>query len=130
MKIALDDFGTQYSSLSFMSELPIDIVKIDQKFVQKAPIDKKSQAMLKFVVQVSHEIGCSVIAEGIETMAQLRCAEDAGTDIGQGFIFAQMMPQMNSENSASQKCGLMPFVNLSQIRTCISESFFISPQFC
>jgi EAL domain-containing protein (putative c-di-GMP-specific phosphodiesterase class I) len=88
IKIALDDFGTQYSTLNFLHEFPVDVVKIDQKFVQMAPSSKKARSIMKFVVQVSHDLGCKVIAEGIETNESLKYAQKAGADIGQGFIFS------------------------------------------
>ncbi|MBO4405496.1 MAG: EAL domain-containing protein [Alphaproteobacteria bacterium] len=88
VKIALDDFGTEYSTLSFLQELPVDIVKIDRKFVQMSPFSKKARSIMKFTVQVSHDLGCKVVAEGIETTASLDCVADAGADIGQGFIFS------------------------------------------
>jgi EAL domain-containing protein (putative c-di-GMP-specific phosphodiesterase class I) len=87
VKVALDDFGTEYASLSFLKELPVDIVKIDKKFTQEAPSSKKSRALLKFCAQISHDIGCQVVAEGIETQDQLDCVKESGADIGQGFLF-------------------------------------------
>ena len=88
IKIALDDFGTQYSTLDFLHEFPVDVVKIDQKFVQMAPSCRRARSIMKFVVQVSHDLGCKVIAEGIETNASLNCVTEAGADVGQGFIFS------------------------------------------
>ncbi len=88
IKIALDDFGTKYSTLNFLKQLPIDIVKIDQKFVQKAPYCEEAQSIMKFAMQVSHDLGCKVVAEGIETRESLECVIEAGADIGQGFIFS------------------------------------------
>lgn len=88
VKIALDDFGTEYSTLNFLQELPVDIVKIDQKFVQMAPSSKKARSIMRFAVQVSHDLGCKVIAEGIETTEILDCVAEAGADIGQGYIFS------------------------------------------
>lgn len=88
IKIALDDFGTQYSTLNFLQEFPVDIVKIDQKFIQMAPSCERARSIMKFAIQVSHELGCKVIAEGIETNASLKCVTEAGADIGQGFVFS------------------------------------------
>ena len=88
IQIALDDFGTKYSTLTFMSEFPIDIVKIDQRFVEMAPFSEKARTLLKFVVQVSHDLGCKVVAEGIKNSAALKCVIDVGADVGQGFLFS------------------------------------------
>jgi EAL domain-containing protein (putative c-di-GMP-specific phosphodiesterase class I) len=87
IRVALDDFGTEYSSMSFLNELPIDVVKIDKKFTQEAPTNRKSRALVKFCADVSHDFGCEVVAEGIETPDQLDCVKDMGVDIGQGFLF-------------------------------------------
>lgn len=102
IQIALDDFGTKYSTLTFMSEFPIDIVKIDQRFVQMAPSSKKARSLMKFVVQVSHDLGCKVVAEGIESNATLKCAIDVGADIGQGFLFSTVRKKAS------------PFLNLCE----------------
>jgi EAL domain-containing protein (putative c-di-GMP-specific phosphodiesterase class I) len=109
VKIALDDFGTQYSGLAFMSELPLDIVKIDKKFVQTAPSDKKTRTLLKFMTQVSHEIGCEVVAEGIETLQQLNCVKESGADLGQGFLFTPSVPSFKRQ--APPFIGLREFAN-------------------
>lgn len=114
VRIALDDFGTQYSTLSFMNELPIDIVKIDQSFIQKAPRNSKTMTLLEHSIRLSHEIGCEVVAEGIETPEQLDCVTSAGADFGQGFIF-------NYRKNGSQKS---PFIYLTEsIEKLLAPSF-------
>jgi EAL domain-containing protein (putative c-di-GMP-specific phosphodiesterase class I) len=107
VKIALDDFGTQYSGLAFMSELPLDIVKIDKKFVQEAPFNKKIRTLLKFTTKVSHEIGCEVVAEGIETPEQLDCAKESEADVGQGFLFSPSI--LNFKRQAPSFISLREF---------------------
>ncbi|MDR0968127.1 MAG: EAL domain-containing protein, partial [Holosporaceae bacterium] len=87
IKIALDDFGSEYSSLSFLNELPVDIIKMDKSFTQEAPSNRRLRSLLKFGTEVSHDLGCIVVAEGIETQEQLDCVKNAGVDIGQGFLF-------------------------------------------
>ncbi len=88
VRIALDDFGMSYSSLNFLKEFPVDIVKIDQQFVQSAPSSKKARTLMKFVIDLSHELDCLVVAEGIETEEAYQCAVEAGADICQGFFFS------------------------------------------
>lgn len=88
VRIALDDFGMSYSSLNFLKEFPVDIVKIDQQFVQSAPSSKKARTLMKFVIDLSHELDCLVVAEGIETEEDYRYAVEAGADICQGFFFS------------------------------------------
>ncbi|GHU16109.1 hypothetical protein FACS189472_00430 [Alphaproteobacteria bacterium] len=115
IKIALDDFGTKYSTMEYMNELPVDIVKIDQKFVQSAPYSRKSRSMLKFSAALSHDIGCKVIAEGIETVDHLDCVRDAQVDIGQGFLFLTPSPKMETHKT--------PFINLNDFLLYISNGF-------
>ncbi|MCR4555443.1 MAG: EAL domain-containing protein [Alphaproteobacteria bacterium] len=110
VKIALDDFGTEYSTLNFLQELPVDIVKIDQKFVQMAPSSKKARSIMKFAVQVSHDLGCKVIAEGIETSEVLDCVAEAGADIGQGYIFS------------AQKQKPTPFVSFCELLSGLAKT--------
>ena len=104
VKIALDDFGTQYSTLESMSEIPLDIIKIDKKFIQNAPYSRKNRFLLKFCVDMSHNIGCKVVAEGIETEDQLECVKAFNVDIGQGFFF--LIPSF-------EKQRVNPFINLN-----------------
>lgn len=88
VKIALDDFGAQYAGIEYVSELPLDIIKIDQKFIQNAPSNCKVRSLLKYVTNMAHDIGCSVIIEGIENTLQLECAKEIDADAGQGFLFS------------------------------------------
>jgi EAL domain-containing protein (putative c-di-GMP-specific phosphodiesterase class I) len=111
IKIALDDFGTEYSSMLFLKELPIDIVKIDKRFVQEAPSNKKSRVLLNFCAQVSHDIGCTIVAEGIETFDQLNCAKEANVDIGQGFLFTA--PFKSPQKAITPFVELCEFASLS-----------------
>lgn len=85
--IALDDFGTNFFTLDFISRLPLDIVKIDKVFVQEAPYSKQAADLLRVSIDVSHDIGCSVVAEGIEKPEHMDWAISVGADIGQGFMF-------------------------------------------
>ncbi|MCR5225469.1 MAG: EAL domain-containing protein [Alphaproteobacteria bacterium] len=97
IKIALDDFGVQYASIDYMSELPLDIIKIDQKFIQAAPADKKIRSILKHITAIAHDMGCSVVAEGIENSLQLECAKNISADIGQGFLFSAPLSNIESK---------------------------------
>ena len=120
IKIALDDFGTEYSSLFFMSEFPIDIVKIDKKFVQEAPSSRKLRTLIKHCVEISHDFGCKVVAEGIETKAQLECIENSNADLGQGFLFSAPFGDKNFYNSN-------PFIKLSDFISYLSSASLTSP---
>jgi EAL domain-containing protein (putative c-di-GMP-specific phosphodiesterase class I) len=110
VKIAIDDFGTKYATLSFIKDLPIDIIKIDKNFVQDAPYSKKSRTLLKFCVNVAHDIGCKVVAEGIESEEQFNCAKDSNVDFMQGFLFPAFSNSILFNNLREKK--YRPFMNL------------------
>ncbi len=89
--IALDDFGTGYSSLGYLGRLPIDKIKIDQRFVRELPDDDESAAIVSAVLALTHALGKAAVAEGIETAAQAELLRTAGCEYGQGFHFGRPM---------------------------------------
>ena len=89
IRIALDDFGTGYASLNYLRKLPIDILKIDQCFICDLPADKAACAIVLAILQMAKGLGMEVIAEGIETEAQMIFLRDNGCDIGQGYLFSK-----------------------------------------
>jgi diguanylate cyclase (GGDEF)-like protein/PAS domain S-box-containing protein len=89
--IALDDFGTGYSSLGYLGRLPVDKIKIDQRFVRELPGDPESQAIVTAVLSLSRALGKSTVAEGIETQAQAELLRRAGCTRGQGYHFGRPM---------------------------------------
>jgi len=99
-RIALDDFGTGYSSLSYLNRFPVDIVKVDQSFTRSlttgtADIRRKSRMLIKGIRTFSHQMGCTVVAEGIETKEQWELLRKLGLDFGQGYLFSRPMPIEN-----------------------------------
>ena len=91
VRIALDDFGTGYSSLSYLLQFPVDIVKIDKIFVAGLGRDRPNQAIIAAVIQLAHDLGLTVVAEGVETVEQHRELARLGADLCQGFYFARPM---------------------------------------
>ncbi|HEY9878824.1 MAG TPA: EAL domain-containing protein [Leptolyngbyaceae cyanobacterium] len=91
LKIAIDDFGTGYSSLSYLKQLPIDTLKIDTCFVRGVTNDLKNQAILTAVIQMAHDLKLTVIAEGVETEAELAFLQNYRCDIGQGYHIGRPM---------------------------------------
>jgi EAL domain-containing protein (putative c-di-GMP-specific phosphodiesterase class I) len=90
VKLALDDFGTGYSSLSYLKRFPVDLVKIDQTFVAgicAEPLDKAIVA----VIALAHDIGMTVVAEGVEESPQRAAITELGCDMAQGYLFARPM---------------------------------------
>jgi diguanylate cyclase (GGDEF)-like protein len=92
VRISLDDFGTAFSSLSWLHKLPIDTVKIDRGFVEGIPASTSSTTLVRAIADLSHAFHRDVVAEGIETEQQLLALRDMGVKSGQGFLFAHAEP--------------------------------------
>jgi len=91
-KIALDDFGKGFSSLSYLSELPVDIIKIDMAFVRSVPGNKKNEAIAAHIVNLGHALGLKVVAEGFEKREQIDFFLALGCDNFQGFYYSKPLP--------------------------------------
>ncbi|MEM7648077.1 MAG: EAL domain-containing protein [Cyanobacteria bacterium P01_A01_bin.70] len=85
VKIAIDDFGTGYASLGYLRQLPIDILKIDTSFVRNIHQDVKNQSIVKNIIALAHDLGLKIIAEGIETQAEMEVLKAYGCDLIQGY---------------------------------------------
>ena len=85
---SLDDFGTGYSSLSYLHRLQVDTVKVDRSFVSRIGLDDGSE-MVRAITQLAHNLGMDVVAEGVETPAQLEWLRAIGCEYAQGFYFAR-----------------------------------------
>jgi len=92
VRLALDDFGTGYSSLSYLREFPFDTLKLDRSFVRQLAHDRPTTAIVRAVVAAAHELGLTVVAEGIETRQQLMAAYAVHCDSGQGYLFGRPVP--------------------------------------
>src|SRR5712692_8814262 len=89
IRISVDDFGTGYSSLSYLKRFPIDMLKIDQSFVQDITVDADDAAIITAIIAMAHSLGIQVIAEGVETEAQLQFLRMRGSEIVQGYYFGR-----------------------------------------
>jgi EAL domain-containing protein (putative c-di-GMP-specific phosphodiesterase class I) len=92
IKLALDDFGTGYSSLGYLKKFPVDIVKIDRTFVSEIEHDPASRTIVAAFIQLAHDLGMTVVSEGVETAAQHAELTQLGSDHCQGFYYARPMP--------------------------------------
>jgi diguanylate cyclase (GGDEF)-like protein/PAS domain S-box-containing protein len=92
IQIAIDDFGSGYSSLSYLKRFPIDRLKIDQSFVREAPTDPTDAAIIMAIVALAQNLRLKVIAEGVETDEQLRLLRLLRCDEFQGFLFSKPAP--------------------------------------
>ena len=95
--IALDDFGTQYSSLAYLKQFPLDYMKIDQCFVCGIPHSNDDAAITKTIITLAKNLGLRVIAEGVETQEQKAFLVEHGCEEIQGYLFSRPVPSDEAE---------------------------------
>jgi len=96
--VEMDDFGSGYSSLNMLNSMPIDILKLDMKFIQSETTKPLDRGILRFIMDLAGSMGLSVVAEGVETREQLEYLRETGCDYVQGYYFAKPMPLSDFEN--------------------------------
>ena len=87
ISIAIDDFGTGYSSLKKLKDFPVTTVKIDKSFLENLNFSHKSSTIINAIIGLAHDLGFTVVAEGVENSEQLDFLQQAGCDIYQGYYF-------------------------------------------
>ncbi|EJA6846338.1 bifunctional diguanylate cyclase/phosphodiesterase [Clostridioides difficile] len=90
--ISMDDFGSGYSSLNMLKEIPMDILKLDQKFIMETYNSKRSKIIVTKVIEMAKELGMKVISEGVETEEQFKLLKEVKCDMAQGYLFGKPMP--------------------------------------
>jgi diguanylate cyclase (GGDEF)-like protein/PAS domain S-box-containing protein len=106
--IAVDDFGTGYSSLAYLTRLPVDELKIDKSFVMNLDRDPGCTAIVRSTIDLAHEMGMLVVAEGVESEAIWSGLKQLGCDVGQGYHFSRPVPAGEFLAIARQRRGLTP----------------------
>jgi EAL domain-containing protein (putative c-di-GMP-specific phosphodiesterase class I) len=96
-EISIDDFGTGYSSLNMLSAMPVDVLKMDRRFVRNVTRDKMDIQMVALVMDIARNLGIPVIAEGVETKEQLGLLKDLGCAYAQGYYFSRPIPTPDFE---------------------------------
>jgi diguanylate cyclase (GGDEF)-like protein/PAS domain S-box-containing protein len=94
LTLAMDDFGTGYSSLSYLKKFPIDVIKIDRSFINEIPDNQDDMEITSAVIAMAHNLKLTVVAEGIETAAQLAFLRRHHCDVGQGYLFDRPIPSV------------------------------------
>jgi len=97
-KIEMDDFGSGYSSLNMLSELPIDVLKLDMRFMQHENKFENKKSILGFIVSLSKWLELDTVAEGVETKEQIDLLRNMGCDYVQGYYYARPMPTKEFES--------------------------------
>jgi EAL domain-containing protein (putative c-di-GMP-specific phosphodiesterase class I) len=115
IRLAVDDFGTGYSSLGALLRLPIDQLKIDRSFVQGLPADEDAGTIARAVVSLGHSLNLTVLAEGIETDAQLVALREFGCDLGQGFLFSRAVPDGDLQEVVAELANAAPALGGSRL---------------
>jgi len=111
IRVAIDDFGSGYSALSYLRDLPIDEVKLDRHFISPMLSDPRAAAVVRAVIGLAAELGVTAVAEGIENAETVRWLRDHGCRVGQGFLLsppvssAQLLELLSSNFPAG--CGAL-----------------------
>jgi diguanylate cyclase (GGDEF)-like protein/PAS domain S-box-containing protein len=93
IRFAIDDFGTGYSSLQYLRQLPLDTLKIDRAFIKDLPENKEDVAITTATISMAHSLGLTVVAEGVETEAQLDFLRQYACEQIQGYLFSKPVPE-------------------------------------
>lgn len=93
VKISIDDFGTGFSSLAYLSKLPIDTLKVDRAFVTDMTTGPQGIALVNAIITLAHSLQLNVVAEGVESEEQMRMLQALGCDEMQGYLFSRPIPQ-------------------------------------
>lgn len=97
IQIAIDDFGTSYSGLSYLKQFPIDTVKIDQSVVRDLTIDADDEAIVRAIIAMSKSLKLNIVAEGVEQAEQLAILKALGCNMVQGYYFSPPLPMEEAD---------------------------------
>ncbi len=109
IRVAIDDFGSGYSALSYLRDLPIDEVKLDRSFIAPILVDQRADAVVRAVVKLCHVLGLTTVVEGVEDAETAARVREYGCDVGQGFYFSrpvtseELLELLRRQVSASAK---------------------------
>lgn len=90
--VAMDDFGSGYSSLNTLREIPVDVLKIDKEFLRESDENERSRKIIHSIVNMAVDLGIGTVCEGVEEPAQYAFLKSAGCETVQGFLFSKPIP--------------------------------------
>lgn len=108
VRLAIDDFGTGASSLGYLKRLPVDVLKIDRSFVLSVDTDEENATIVRSTITLGHNLGLSVVAEGIETEAAWWILRRFGCDVGQGHFLGRPAPAASFDLTRAARAGAAP----------------------
>jgi EAL domain-containing protein (putative c-di-GMP-specific phosphodiesterase class I) len=88
VSLSIDDFGTGYSSLAYLQQFPVDELKVDRAFISDITVRPEQRTLVSAMIAMGKALGLEIVAEGLETPAQLNVLQDLGCDLAQGYLFA------------------------------------------
>ena len=105
-EVEMDDFGSGYSSLNMLSDMPIDVLKMDMKFVRNIEENETDMLLVKLIIDIARYLNLEVVAEGVENDKQLSLLQDAGCNLVQGFYFSRPLPPEEFEKLIEKEIEL------------------------
>ena len=99
--IEMDDFGSGYSSLNLLREMPVDVLKIDMVFLHQAGRNQRARTIIRQIIAMARELGVTSLTEGVETKEQYESLREMGCELYQGYYFAKPMPEEDFERFLS-----------------------------
>src|SRR5207244_9249313 len=95
VEIAIDDFGTGHASLSYLKQMPVEEIKLDRSFVKDMTSDKNDYTIVRSTIELAHDLGLRVIAEGVEDQATWDLLVGLGCDLAQGYHLSRPLTEPN-----------------------------------
>ncbi len=104
--VEMDDFGSGYSSLNMLKDMPVDVLKIDMKFLGKSNDEQRANIIVKNVIRLSEDLGIVSLTEGVETVEQFNALHDLGCALFQGYNFSKPIPFKEFESMLEREKSL------------------------
>jgi len=105
-EIEMDDFGSGYSSLNMLSDMPIDVLKMDMKFIRNIENSETDRRLVTLILDIARYLNVSVVAEGVETLGQLEILRKGGCQLVQGYYFSRPLPPQDFEKLIEREIAI------------------------